>query len=264
MYGNFQLRYSAKLILIVSILCVSSYCHAGTEIVSSVCTYRYTQRSILINGHPTPVEYYQPDGPGPFPLVFMLHGSAGAFSLKSSDEPLVDNFGEKALARSCFAVVLPHYLEALGYKSITSQQDMALHFPDMLAITDSLLTHAESLPVVKGRPVFLFGESLGGYLSVALGLRRKEVRALSEISGGVPTGYAIDNPHNVALLISHGADDTLVAPQSAEDLKQYCLDHHLKVEMNLYPGVGHYLPRTIEAKCIATTVEFFLNHLHGG
>lgn len=97
---------------------------------------------------------------------------------------------------------------------------------------------------MKGRPVFLFGESLGGYLSVPLGLRRREVRALSEISGGLPVGYAIDKPRSVSVLISHGTDDTLVPAQNAEDLKRYSLGHHLKVEMNLSPEVGHYLPRT--------------------
>jgi predicted esterase len=102
------------------------------------------------------------------------------------------------------------------------------------------------------------------YLSVTLGLRRAEVSAVSEISGGIPVGYTVTDPHRVAVLISHGADDTLVPVQTAEDLRQYCLGHQMKVEINLYPGVGHYLPHAVEAKCIATTVEFFLNQLHSG
>lgn len=146
---------------------------------------------------------------------------------------------------------------------MTSEAEITTKFPQLLAVADNLLTGAESLPWVKHEPVFLYGESLGGYLSVVLGLRRSEVRAVSEISGGVPTGYAINDPHRVAMLISHGSEDTLIPVQSAEDLKQYCLTHHLQVEINIYPGVGHYLPRITESKCIATTVDFFVNQLHG-
>lgn len=99
-----------------------------------------------VNGHSVLAETYRPDGPGPFPLVFMLHGSAGVFTPKSREEPASDNFGEKSLARHCFAVVLPHYLEAIGQKSITSQQEMALRFPEMLIAVGQLLTDAEALP----------------------------------------------------------------------------------------------------------------------
>lgn len=151
-----------------------------------------------------------PNGTDTFPLVFMLHGSAGAFTQKSSDEPLADNFGEKTLARSCFAVVLPHYLEALGYKSMTSMQQMGLLFPEMLSSAQSLLTEAEALPWVKGQPVFLFGESLGGYLSIALASMRNEVVAVSEFSGGLPKGYSLGTSHRLSILISHGLDDALV------------------------------------------------------
>lgn len=101
-------------------------------------------------------------------------------------------------------------------------------------------------------------------MSVALGLRRSEVSAVSEISGGVPDGYAVTDPHRVAMLISHGVDDTLVPVKRAEDLRQYCLSHHMSVEMSLYPGIGHYLPQTVEAKCIEATILFFQNKLRVG
>jgi len=252
---------SLKLAAVI-VVCVSS-CYAATRAPSPACTYRYSQQSVPINGHPITIEYYVPNGPGPFPLVFMLHGSAGAYSLTSSDEPLLDNFGEKELARSCFGVVLPHYLEAFGYKSMTSVTEMTSRFPELLAVADTLLTGAESLYWTKGKPVFLFGESLGGYLSVALGLRRDEVSAVSEISGGIPVGYASGSPHGIAVMVSHGDNDTLVPVQNAKDLEQYCLSHHLKVEMNLYSGVGHYFPHAVEAKCVTTTVAFFLDQLRG-
>lgn len=240
----------------------SNYCLAAAAHAPSTCTYHYTQRPFHINGHSVPVEYYIPDGHGPFPLVFMLHGSAGAFSLKSANEPPLDNFGEKTLARSCFAVVFPHYLEALGDKSITSEQEMILLFPQMLAATGLLLTRAETLTAVKGQPVFLFGESLGGYLSIALSFQRSEIVAVSEFSAGLPQGYPLNRAHGPSILISHGTDDNLVPVLQAEELKTFCINHDLPVTINLYPNAGHYLSPSIKNKIISDTVNFFRSRSH--
>ncbi len=224
---------------------------------SDVCKYHYYQSTSLVDGNSMTTEYYLPDSHKSLPLVFMLHGSAGAFSLRSNDEPPQDNFGEKALAHSCFVVVLPHYLEAFGLKSLTSESEIISRFPALLAATDKMLSKAESLPSTKKQPVFLFGESLGGYLSVALALRRQEVMAVSEISAGIPAGYSANRPPPFAMLISHGADDTLVSVHEAEKLKEFCIRHQFRYEMDIYPEAGHYFPQAIELRCIARTADFF-------
>jgi acetyl esterase/lipase len=224
---------------------------------ATVCKYHYYQELTELDGHSITTEYYVPDGQGSHPLVFMLHGSAGAFSLHSNEEPSRDNFGEKALVRSCFVVVLPHYLEALGLKSLTSEREMISRFPVLLAATDTLLSKAESLPSTQKQPTFLFGESLGGYLSVALALRRQEVIAVSEISAGIPAGYAVDRPTPLAVLISHGADDNLVSEHEAEKLQEFCIQHQFRFEMDIYPGSGHYFAADIESRCITRTIDFF-------
>jgi len=222
----------------------------------AACNYRYYQDSTEIDGHKMTTEYYVPEGRGSYPLVFMLHGSAGAFSLRSKDEPLRDNFGEKSIAHSCFVVVLPHYLEALGLGSLTSEPEMVSVFPLMLAITGKLLSKAESLPSTRKEPVFLFGESLGGYLSIALSLRRQEVIAVSEMSAGIPAGYLGHRLRPLAMLISHGADDDLVSENEAEKLQEFCVQHHFQNEMDIYP-TGHYFEQVTELRCIARTIEFF-------
>jgi carboxymethylenebutenolidase len=187
----------------------------------------------------------------------MLHSSAGAFSIKSSNEPPEDNFGEKTLAQHCFAVVFPHYLEALGYKSMTSRTDIVKQFPALLAITEALLRNAEHRPSVKAAPVLLFGESLGAYLSVALALQSQEITAVSEISGGMPDGSAIVSPHTFSILISHGEDDTLVPVSEAYKLRNYCLSHNLPVRVDVYPRASHYIPNPDEATIILRTILFF-------
>jgi len=179
------------------------------------------------------------------------------FTLHTDNEPAQDNFGEKTLARSCFVVVLPHYLEALGLKSLTSERDMASLFPELITVMDIMLSKSESLPSIRKKQVFLFGESLGGYLGIALALRRPEVMAISEISGGIPTGYPIERASPMAVLISHGVDDKLVPEQEAEKLQEFCMQHHFRCEKDIYPASGHYFSQAIKLQCIARTVDFF-------
>ena len=239
-------------------MALNLFCCRGNALTpAAFCTYHYEQALIQYKGTTITVEYYIPDRYKSYPLVFMLHGSAGAFTLASSHEPSVDNFGEKSLARSCFAVVFPHYFEALGYKSMTSQQEMSARFADLLSVVDFLLSDAEARSWAKKRPVFLFGESLGGYLSVALAFQRSEVSRVSEVSGGLPNGYFLRSVGSLSILISHGIEDTLVPVAESESLRQYCLSRNIPVEMDLYPEVGHYFPKSVSTRSISRTIEFF-------
>lgn len=196
----------------------------------------------------------------------MLSGSAGDYSLTSYNEPPRDNFGEKTIAAGCFVVVLPHYLEAIGRKSLSRRQTIIADFPLLFMITDELLRRAKAMPSVRGQPVFLFGQSLGGYLSVALAFHDHDVLAVSEISGGIPAGYVPPHPHPLAVLISHGIDDQIVSIQAARKLYGYCHKHHLEVKMDLYPGTGHYFTPTQQFECARQTAQFFqtIQHDHAG
>lgn len=50
---------------------------AEAQAPERICTYRYSLQIKMIAGHEVEIESYRPEGKGPFPLVFMLHGSAG-------------------------------------------------------------------------------------------------------------------------------------------------------------------------------------------
>jgi dienelactone hydrolase len=259
-----QIRHSRLYLLALSLSSIGMLLHCSTMLgliplaaKPMLCKYQYHQESIVVDGHKVMTEYYEPEGHGTHPLVFMLHGSAGVFSLHSDDEPMRDNFGEKYFARGCFVVALPHYFEAFGLKSLTSEREILSLFPALLDATNTMLSRAESLPSTRGNLVFLFGESLGGYLSVALALRRPEVMAVSEISAGFPAGYSLDRSTSLAMMISHGSSDQVIPEVEAENLKSFCIQHRLKYEMDTYPGVGHYFPQDIESTCIEKTVIFF-------
>ena len=236
---------------------VCIHVHATQTGIPKTCTYRYSQETVTSGGRNVLVEYYQPDGRGPFPLVFMLHGSTGALSVKAGREPTSENFGEKTLATNCLAVALPHYLEAIGRKSLVSREEMVAHFPELISVTGVLLSQAEMLPLVRGKPVFIFGESLGGYLGIALAFERNEVSAISEFGGGLPTGHLLMRRRRPAVLVSHGGADMLVPPSEAESLRDYCVANGIPVQMKIYQGESHYLSAGARTKILSKTVELF-------
>lgn len=178
----------------------------------------------------------------------------------------MENFGEKALARDCFTTALPHYLEAMGLSSLTSPQQISEHFPELVDASDALLKQVEEVSSAANEPVFLFGESLGGFLSIALASRHREVLAISEFGGGLPPGLSVNLSHIHGLLISHGSKDALVPAAKAIELDQYCVDHHIPVQMHLYWGEGHYLSPPVQMQIVTGTAIFFrtlLNPKHG-
>jgi dienelactone hydrolase len=221
------------------------------------CSYRYSQEQFEVHGRDVLVEFYVPEGQGEFPLVFMIHGAAGAFSPKSSEEPATDNFGEKILAHNCFVAVLPHYLDAIGRKGMASRSDILAQSSQILDDLEFLLQQAENLPAVKSKSVFLFGESLGGYLSIKLAFKRKEVVAVSEFGGGLPPNLGTHPSYSFNVMISHGEDDTIVPTSEATALRDFCVDHQIPVDMKLYRGEGHYFSRPVQLQVAVRTVSFF-------
>lgn len=188
----------------------------------------------------------------------MLHGSAGAFTVHGAEEPLQDNFGEKSLAHSCFAVVLPHYFEAFGRESITDKAKLISLFPSLLSCVKTLLRVLEQHSWVDRRRIFLYGESLGGYLAIAVAFQSPEVVAVSEFSGGLPSGVRpAVRPQPLEVMISHGGSDTLVPVSAARALYAYCIRRGFPVTMTVYPGVGHYLPDTVQTSILRRTISLF-------
>jgi len=239
------------------LLIIFSAVFAGIGHARAECAYRYSQRTSVVQGHKVIVEIYQPEGLRTFPLVFMLHGSAGALRIQPGVEPTSDNFGEKMLASHCFTVVFPHYLEALGVESLLSQGEMRARSHELLHAVSQLLDDAEALPPVRDRPVFLFCQSLGGYLGVTLALERPEIAAVSEISGGLDVTSVPTRKKLPPLLISQGEDDRNVPAAEGKWLASFWRDHGGVVSEHYYKGQTHYISSDVLREMVGNTVQFF-------
>ena len=127
----------------------------------------------------------------------------------------------------------------------------------LLVAVSQLLDEAEALPSVRRRPVFLFGQSLGGYLSVSLALSRPEIAAVSEISGGLDGSAAPTRKNLPPLLISHGEDDRNVPAAEGKRLAGFWRDHGGAVSEHSYNGETHYISALVLRVIERNTIQFF-------
>lgn len=221
------------------------------------CAYRYEVIQVPVEERYVQVEHYIPTSKA-LGVLFMIHGSAGAYSVRSlTEEPLEDNFGEKNLAAACFSVYLPHYFEALDVSSMTSIPEIETRSAVLLETLNKLIDFIKATDVSHS-PIFLFGESLGAYLGLEIGLTRPDVAAVSEISGGLRTS-AWHPRRNFSVLISHGLLDQIVPVQNAETIASFCRRNGIAFKEDLYQSSDHYFNVEDRNKCIGRTAAFFKN-----
>ncbi len=235
-------------------------------LASPICTFTHSTIQLSYRGTPIAVDIYQPRRTIRPPVLFLIHGSAGLFTKPAnSTTDTLDNFGEHTFARACFLVVLPHYLDALHLRSLDSPDQARTHFPDMLAALQSIYHQVEARFQLTAHPrsIGIYGESLGGFLAIALAADEPRISALSEFSAGLPPFPLSDlaAPHHV--LIQHAADDTLVPVQQASDLAAYYQNRspHIDLHLVIYPGQTHYFDGATRARILARSLDFFNNSL---
>ena len=166
---------------------------------------------------------YMPDGPGPFPLIILSHGSPS----DPRDRPKVGRYRELPQIRTFvqlgFAVIVP-IRRGYGATGGTDEEDAgSCQHPDYMtagnqASLDVLATlaYAETLPQVDRDYVVLVGQSAGGFASLAAAsFAPKGLVAVVNFSGGRGgnpfrhPGMPCD-PQQMADTIAHFASTTRV------------------------------------------------------
>ena len=129
------------------------------------------------------MEQHEPAGPGAHPGILVLHGSGGAGAYwMDRFAPTLMKFGVAAYA--------PHYLQKTGSKRATAEMILdGKHFPEWLAAIRDAVGYVAQRPAIDARRIRVLGVSLGGYPGVALGIEDRRIRAVIELSGGLPTGW---------------------------------------------------------------------------
>ena len=130
------------------------------------------------------VEQREPETAGAHPAILVLHGSMGAGSYwMGRVAPTLSRLGIAAYA--------PRYLQKTGSLLATSKEILdGKHFPAWLAAVRDAVSYVAERPVIDARRIGVLGFSLGGYLAMALAVEDRRIRAVIEVSGGLPPGWA--------------------------------------------------------------------------
>lgn len=181
-----------------------------------------------------PVDHYQFAGIHSRGTVFALHSAAGILTTPTE---VFDDIGQFALACAGFDVYLPHYLATSGVASVPNVKFAQEHAAEWLRDLRQVFASVVS----DQRPSFLVGDSLGGYLALALQPTIKGVRGISLIAVGYTGLEPYELPTRLPVLDQLGTQDELVSLQQGRLLVSALRKKQCLVKSIEYQGVGHNL-----------------------
>ncbi len=216
-------------------------------------TYRSGESNIRIAIH-------EPPGPGPFPALLLLHGSGGALSY------WLDRFAPM-LANSGYAVYSPHYFDQTATLRATPEMILdGRHFPAWLEAARNAVSFIASRPRAAAGRIGAIGISLGAYLAVALAIEDERLRAVVELSGGIPPGWeerlasrmatTANRTPMASTLILHGERDDVVPVSEAHKLEGLLRLHQVRSLMEIFPCETHWFSQVAQLKMLLRCSQF--------
>jgi dipeptidyl aminopeptidase/acylaminoacyl peptidase len=217
----------------------------------------YTVSRYEAGGKQISIELYQPSSNGRFPVVIFIHGAGGVLTRQKQQivVPDSDNFGEKQVACAGYIVVLPHYFESSGHAAVLDRATMRESSALWLNTLRSSIAFAQNLDKADSKRIFLYGESLGGYLSLSLAATDQRVTAVSVFGSGLPPDLPLRALPSV--LVQHGAADDVVPLAEARRLADSLERAQIPAKLIIYPRLGHYPNREMQEHLVDQTLKLF-------
>jgi dienelactone hydrolase len=205
-------------------------------------------------GRKVGIVVYEPSKPGKYPAIVVLHGSNG---------PVSDFFGDYAqqLADQGYVLALIHYFDSTGTHPYPSYAQMEKSFPTWVHAVRDGLTYLGKNPKVESSDIGLLGVSLGGFLSTSVSSVDQRIRAVVNVSGGIPEEIAKSAKRLAPTLILHGDADHTVPVQQAYELESVLKRTNTPYEIEIYPGQGHMFRGDAQFDALTRTLGFLDEHL---
>jgi carboxymethylenebutenolidase len=192
----------------------------------------------------------------PHPALLVLHGSGGSVS------HWVDRFAPM-LARLGVATYAPHYFDKTGTQRATPETILdGRHFTQWLTAIRDALSYIAGRPSVEPRRIAVLGISLGAYLALALAVEDARVRAVIEMSGGIPREWE-DRVTSAMppVLIVHGVQDDVVPISEAHKVKGLLERHKVPHQVELLANETHWFSAAAQPRVLMACAGFLGRHL---
>lgn len=202
------------------------------------------------------VDQYEPADAKPHAALVLLHGSGGAAAYwLDRFAPLLNQFG--------VAVYAPHYFDRTGTKHASAETILdGKHFGEWLAAVKDAVTYATTRPSVDANRIGVLGISLGGYLAMALAAEDRRVRAVIELSGGMPPGWESRIAAGMApVLVLHGAQDEVVPVSEADKLRALLQERGVEHEVEILANEGHWFSPASRPGVLMRCAAFLAKYL---
>jgi carboxymethylenebutenolidase len=186
-------------------------------------------------GHGITVERFSPMMPGTYPAVIVLHGADGM-------EEGADSYRMVAqlLADNGYVGLIVHYYDRTGKPANPEKAaEEPKNFKAWVAVVHDAVKYARSLPDVDRDRIGIVGFSLGGYLATATASENSRVKAVIEVSGGIPDQYIETMKSMPPTLIIHGENDETVPVAHAYKLRDAIKAKGGTYKIKVYPCEGH-------------------------
>lgn len=196
------------------------------------------------------VDRYAP-APGPVGApVIVLHGAGGLVF----DGPDMRRMA-RALVAAGHPVYLVHYFNQNG-AIVAWDGLMQRHFDEWLGAVRVAIAWVRARE--GGRPVDIYGYSLGAFLAVAAASDNPDVGAIVEQAGGIWNSEERRVGKMPPVLMVHGLADKRVQFQKyAEPLLRVLRERGGRVETDFVPGEGHTFKQPALTPVREKTVKFF-------
>ena len=202
------------------------------------------------------IAQHHPSDKRKHPAVILLHGAGGNISFWLDRlAPALSPFGVSVFA--------PHYFEKTGTVRATPEIILdGRHVPAWLAAATDALTFVAAHPAVDSSRIAVLGISLGGFLAVALATRETRLKAVIELSAGMPPGFESGlSPATPPILILHGEQDSIVPVSEAHKLRDLLETHDVPHAIQILPNENHWFSPAGQFKLLASCGAFLSRHL---